>query len=129
MRELMELTPCDIFPYLRGRTIWLVGDSMMQVQSTGAALSLPCQAPHQTFVHRYIAGPSGCSITRQCNCAEQESDALLLQLHHNLKCLLPSWQVLRCIGVLLAMPVSMTEGKVGMCACAGVHAGVPVLHV
>ncbi|EIE18670.1 hypothetical protein COCSUDRAFT_45154 [Coccomyxa subellipsoidea C-169] len=29
-RELLELTPCDLFPYIRGRTLWLVGDSMMQ---------------------------------------------------------------------------------------------------
>ena len=55
MRELMELTPCDIFPYLRGRTIWLVGDSMMQVRATASALSLPCQALHQTSMHAYTA--------------------------------------------------------------------------
>ena len=24
------MTPCDVFPYLRGRTTWLVGDSMQQ---------------------------------------------------------------------------------------------------
>ena len=55
MRELMELTPCDVFPYLRGRTIWLVGDSMMQVRCTVSALSLPCQALHQTCMHAYTA--------------------------------------------------------------------------
>ena len=30
-RELLALTPCDLWPYMRGRTLWLVGDSMMQV--------------------------------------------------------------------------------------------------
>ena len=30
-RDLLALTPCDLFPYMRGRTLWLVGDSMMQV--------------------------------------------------------------------------------------------------
>ena len=30
-KDLLELTPCDLFPYIRGRTLWLVGDSMMQV--------------------------------------------------------------------------------------------------
>ncbi|KAK9821033.1 hypothetical protein WJX74_003942 [Apatococcus lobatus] len=29
-KELLELTPCDLFAYLRGRTLWLVGDSMTQ---------------------------------------------------------------------------------------------------
>lgn len=32
-KDLLELTPCDLFPYVRGRTLWLVGDSMMQVRS------------------------------------------------------------------------------------------------
>ena len=94
MRELMELTPCDVFPYLRGRTIWLVGDSMMQVRSIVSALSLPCQALHQTCTHAYTAGPPGCPITRKGRCAEQESDALILELHYSLiRCLLPYWQV------------------------------------
>ena len=29
-KEMLTLTPCDIFPMLRGRTLWLMGDSMMQ---------------------------------------------------------------------------------------------------
>ena len=29
-KELLEMTPCDLFTYLRGRTLWLVGDSMTQ---------------------------------------------------------------------------------------------------
>ena len=66
MRKLMELTPCDIFPYLRGRTIWLVGDSMMQVRATVSALFVPWQALHQTSFHACMAGPSGCAIPCQC---------------------------------------------------------------
>ena len=33
-QELLGLTPCDMWPYFRGRTTWLVGDSMMQVLCT-----------------------------------------------------------------------------------------------
>ena len=32
-REMLTMTPCDIFPLLRGRTLWLMGDSMMQVRA------------------------------------------------------------------------------------------------
>ena len=31
-RELLELTPCDLYPFIRGRTLWLIGDSIQQVQ-------------------------------------------------------------------------------------------------
>ena len=34
-KEMLTLTPCDIFPLLRGRTLWLMGDSMMQVCPLG----------------------------------------------------------------------------------------------
>ena len=37
MEEMLTLTPCDLWPWLRGRTLWLVGDSMMQ-QMTKAAI-------------------------------------------------------------------------------------------
>ncbi len=30
-KEMLTMTPCDIFSLLRGRTLWLMGDSMMQV--------------------------------------------------------------------------------------------------
>ena len=42
-RELLELTPCDLWPFLRGRTLWLVGDSMMQVCAQDAA-AIACSA-------------------------------------------------------------------------------------
>ncbi|KAK9833226.1 hypothetical protein WJX74_010892 [Apatococcus lobatus] len=29
-KGLLELTPCDLWPYIRGKTIWLIGDSIMQ---------------------------------------------------------------------------------------------------
>ena len=29
--NLLRFTPCDLWPYLRGRTLWLVGDSITQV--------------------------------------------------------------------------------------------------
>lgn len=28
---MMTLTPCDLWPFLRGRTLWLAGDSITQV--------------------------------------------------------------------------------------------------
>lgn len=30
-RELLDLTPCDLFSFIRGRTLWLIGDSIQQV--------------------------------------------------------------------------------------------------
>ena len=36
MQKLLTLTPCDLWPWLRGRTLWLVGDSMMQQISKAA---------------------------------------------------------------------------------------------
>ena len=30
--EVLQMTPCDLFSYLRGRTTWLVGDSMQQAR-------------------------------------------------------------------------------------------------
>lgn len=36
MQEMLTLTPCDLWPWLRGRTLWLVGDSMMQQMSKAA---------------------------------------------------------------------------------------------
>lgn len=37
-KELLEMTPCDLFTYLRGRTLWLVGDSMMQAGSPSSGM-------------------------------------------------------------------------------------------
>ena len=31
-RELLDLTPCDLFSFIRGRTLWLIGDSIQQVR-------------------------------------------------------------------------------------------------
>ena len=30
-RDMLTMTPCDLFSLIRGRTLWLMGDSMMQV--------------------------------------------------------------------------------------------------
>ena len=49
-REVLQLTPCDLWPYLRGRTLWLVGDSMMQ-----ACTLVPCLS--QATVTRRAALP------------------------------------------------------------------------
>lgn len=32
MKEMLSLTPCDLFQLVEGRTLWLVGDSMTQVR-------------------------------------------------------------------------------------------------
>ena len=29
--NMLQLTPCDVWPFIRGRTIWLMGDSITQV--------------------------------------------------------------------------------------------------
>ncbi len=29
--NMLQLTPCDLWPFIQGRTIWLMGDSIMQV--------------------------------------------------------------------------------------------------
>ena len=31
-RDMLTMTPCDLFSLIRGRTLWLMGDSMMQVR-------------------------------------------------------------------------------------------------
>ena len=41
-RELLTLTPCDLWPYMRGRTLWLVGDSMMQARPQQPPAPRPC---------------------------------------------------------------------------------------
>lgn len=46
-KEMLTMTPCDLFPLLRGRTLWLMGDSMMQVHLANCS---PCHSPH--FVTR-----------------------------------------------------------------------------
>jgi hypothetical protein len=56
-RELLALTPCDLWPYLAGRTLWLVGDSMMQA---GAAQLPSCPA----------ARLPGCPAAQRCPAAQ-----------------------------------------------------------
>ncbi len=42
-KEMLTMTPCDLFSLVRGRTLWLMGDSMMQVPGP-TPLELPCTA-------------------------------------------------------------------------------------
>lgn len=30
-RQILDLKPCDLWPQIRGRTVWVVGDSISQV--------------------------------------------------------------------------------------------------
>ena len=32
MKEMLGLTPCDLFPFIRDRTLWLIGDSLTLVR-------------------------------------------------------------------------------------------------
>jgi len=32
-RKILDLKPCDLWPQIRGRTVWVVGDSISQVAS------------------------------------------------------------------------------------------------
>jgi hypothetical protein len=34
--HMLRLTPCDLWPFLRGRTLWLLGDSIAQARSRPA---------------------------------------------------------------------------------------------
>lgn len=29
--NMLQMTPCDVWPFIRGRTVWLMGDSITQV--------------------------------------------------------------------------------------------------
>lgn len=40
-REMLTMTPCDLFSLVRGRTLWLMGDSMMQVGPAGSLQGRP----------------------------------------------------------------------------------------
>lgn len=44
-KEMLTMTPCHLFPLLRGRTLWLMGDSMMQVRLIWQ-ISLPVSKGH-----------------------------------------------------------------------------------
>ncbi len=33
VKEMLTLTPCDLFPFIRGRTLWILGDSQALVSS------------------------------------------------------------------------------------------------
>ena len=33
MKDQLMMTPCDFFPFVRGRTLWLIGDSLTLVPS------------------------------------------------------------------------------------------------
>ena len=35
-RQMLVFTPCDLFPWIKGRTLWLVGDSIQQAGSYGS---------------------------------------------------------------------------------------------
>lgn len=42
---MMTLTPCDLWPFIRGRTLWLAGDSITQVVVWDPLISItpwPC---------------------------------------------------------------------------------------
>ena len=45
-RDMLTMTPCDLFSLIRGRTLWLMGDSMMQVQPL-ARLRWQCHSVSQ----------------------------------------------------------------------------------
>ena len=49
-RDMLTMTPCDLFSLIRGRTLWLMGDSMMQARPLA---HLRCQTPHCTSVDAF----------------------------------------------------------------------------
>ena len=32
MKEMLTMSPCDLFELIEGRTLWFIGDSLTQVQ-------------------------------------------------------------------------------------------------
>ena len=75
VREMLEMTPCDVFAYIRGRTIWLVGDSMMQVcPRTAAAGSVLWQA----YTMPRASQSRGCLLAHKCNMAWASHEFSLL---------------------------------------------------
>ena len=61
-KDSLALKPCDLWPQLRGRTVWMVGDSISQVSHcTDACHSLlPCDASlgERNSVHALLARES-----------------------------------------------------------------------
>ena len=45
VKELLRLTPCDLFSYIRDRTLWLIGDSLTLVRY------LECGPEHANVPH------------------------------------------------------------------------------
>lgn len=38
-KQMLLFTPCDLFPWIKGRTLWLVGDSIQQARSQSLQLA------------------------------------------------------------------------------------------
>lgn len=50
--NLLRLTPCDLWPFFKGRTIWLLGDSLTQVPAYATADNLQqCSRRHADMLY------------------------------------------------------------------------------
>ncbi len=49
--DMLTMTPCDLFPYLRGRTLWLLGDATMQVRSSHRMMSYCWMCQQEIILH------------------------------------------------------------------------------
>ena len=77
-REMLTMTPCDLFSLVRGRTLWLMGDSMMQVGPAGSLQGCPLK-PVAVLCKSVCLGqgqaafeggqPFSCGCTVVCNVA------------------------------------------------------------
>lgn len=37
--NMLQLTPCDLWPFIQGRTLWLMGDSITQAHTCARVIS------------------------------------------------------------------------------------------
>ncbi len=65
-KEMLTLTPCDLFSLVRGRTMWLMGDSMMQVRGpVTRSLEIP-SAVLQLLTHCDMLGIAMLACASMC---------------------------------------------------------------
>ncbi|KAF6252526.1 hypothetical protein COO60DRAFT_1552723, partial [Scenedesmus sp. NREL 46B-D3] len=83
--EMLQLTPCDLWPHLRGRTLWVIGDSMAK----DLYRALRCFLIEFQDLHTYYASNNYTAMGLLDNipgqgqpwCAHMMHDTRLCQIH------------------------------------------------
>ena len=55
--NMLQLTPCDLWPFIQGRTVWLMGDSITQVRREVTALRQGSPGFHMQRTGSMLQGP------------------------------------------------------------------------